>query len=242
MQRGKALELLKELTKLKAESDDVDIDMGPEGTIKGRFSSFPATWYLWLYKRYLCQHRSVDDAIKQLELQYEALSQEVADLSKQEHQSTGNAIIIFNWVPDAANMLYDHNLRNTPANLFVPSFIGRSSNIVTKGKFAKTPKMRLPPPVGDGQQGESHRHVSVTRAPEPSDFMWNNTLYGGWPIIRRRIIAWVGCLTLYAVRAVAVSHIGVVTGCVCCRRSMLLFWWPPSLCSCSSQWQNRMVS
>lgn len=193
LQRGKALELLKELRQLKAESDNVN--MSPEIAIQGRFSSFPATWFLWLYKRYLCGHRSVDATLKQLELRYEALSQEVDNLSNQEHKSTGNAVIIFNWVPDAANMLYDHNLRNIPANLFVPSFIGRSFNIVTKGRFSKTHRMRLTPSDGDdAQQGVKHRHVSVTRAPEPSDFMWNNTLYGGWPIIRRRIIAWVSCL------------------------------------------------
>lgn len=192
MQRGKALETLKELRKLKSESDAMAVEPGL--AIQGRFSSFPANWYLWLYKRYLCGARTVDDSVTQLELQYEELSREVEVLSNQEHQSTGNAVIVFNWVSDAANMLYDHNLRNTPANLFVPSFIGRSFNIVTKGRFAKTHRMLLTPSVGDGQKTFTHRHVTVTRAPEPSDFMWENTQYGGWPIIRRRIIAWVSFL------------------------------------------------
>lgn len=221
MQRGKALELLKELRKLKSESDDLAVEPGL--AIQGRFSSFPGTWYLWLYKRYLCWHNSVDAKIAQLDHLYDSLSKEVEALSNQEHQSTGNAVIIFNWVPDAANMLYDHNLRNGLANLFVPPFIGRSFNIATRGKFAQTYRMVLAPRAGDGQddgQGQvTHRHVSVTRAPEPSDFMWENTQFGGWPIVQRRIVAWVCCLPLLTLGVWA--HWGVL--CLCSRlRSLRL--------------------
>lgn len=190
MQRGKTLELLKELRKLKSESDDLAVEPGI--AIQGRFSSFPGNYYLWLYKRYLCGTKSTDDSIAHLEHRYEALSNEVEQLSSQEHQSTGNAVIIFNFVPDAANMLYDHNLRNVWANWFVPPFIGRSFNIATKGRFSKTHRMVLKPSADVGQvNAPEHRHVSVTRAPEPSDFMWENTQFGGWPIIKRRITAWV---------------------------------------------------
>jgi hypothetical protein len=186
MQRGRVLELLKELRQLKSESGSMRVD--GDMSIPGRFATFPANYYLWLYKLYLCGPKTVDDTITQLELKFEDLSQEVEALSSREHQSTGNAVIIFNYVADAANMLYDHNLRNVPANLFVPSFIGRSFNIATKGRLAKTNRMILKEAAADRY---THRHVTVTRAPEPSDFMWENTQYGGWPIMKRRILAWV---------------------------------------------------
>jgi hypothetical protein len=209
MQRGKIMELLKELRQLKSESDDMVVD--GRVTILGRFSSFPGNYYLWFYKRYLCGSKTVDDTITNLELKFEYLSREVESLSNQEHQSTGNALIIFNYVSDAANMLHAHNLRNTLANLFVPSFIGRSFNIATKGRFAKTQRMAVTPAVGDGLLNVIHRHVPVTRAPEPSDFMWENTQFGGWPIIKRRIIAWVSP-SLYFSRKVVLDCVLCITG------------------------------
>lgn len=55
---------------------------------------------------------SVDDTIKALETRDEMLSEEIERLSMQPAATTGNAIIVFNWVHNAANMLHDHNSRN----------------------------------------------------------------------------------------------------------------------------------
>lgn len=102
--------LLRELERVKQESEDVDIGGGM--TVQSRFSSAPASWFFWMYKRWLCWHMSVDDTIKALEARDVKLSQEITKLSELPDQTTGNAIIVFNWVHNAANMLYDHNLRN----------------------------------------------------------------------------------------------------------------------------------
>ena len=110
MQKQTGNGLLRELERVKQESEDVD--MGGGVMMKSRFSSFPASWFFWLYKRWLCWHMSVDDTIKALEERDEKLSQEITQLSTLPDQATGNAIIVFNWVHNAANMLYDHNLRN----------------------------------------------------------------------------------------------------------------------------------
>lgn len=183
------MELLKELKQLRSEADVLSVEPGI--AIKGRFSSFPGTWYLWLYKRYLCGPSSVDGSIKKLDARYEKLSAEVEALSNEEHTSTGNAVIVFNWVPDAANMLHNYNLRNTLANLFVPPSVGRSFNILTGGKFARTERMAIRSAAGNGEDTTTYQPVTVTRAPEPSDLLWNNTQFGGWPIVKRRIVAWV---------------------------------------------------
>ena len=42
------------------------------------------------------------------------------------------------------------------------------------------------------------RYVSVTRAPEPSDWWWENTRFGGQRVVRRRIISWVAYVALLA--------------------------------------------
>ena len=55
---------------------------------------------------------SVDDTIKALEARDEQLSEEIQRLSLQPDETTGNAIIVFDWVHNAANMLHDHNFRN----------------------------------------------------------------------------------------------------------------------------------
>lgn len=109
LQRQTASGLLRELERVKQECDDLNV---PGITIQRRFSSWPASWFFWMYKRWLCWHLSVDDTIKALEARDEKLSAEIMSLSKMPDETTGNAIIVFNWVHSAANMLYDHNLRN----------------------------------------------------------------------------------------------------------------------------------
>jgi hypothetical protein len=105
--------LLRELQRVKQENDDVgEIDMGNGVKLQRRFSAFPASIFFWFYKRWLCWHMSVDSTIEALEKRDEKLGGEIMDLSKKPDATTGNAIIVFNWVHNAANMLYDHNLRN----------------------------------------------------------------------------------------------------------------------------------
>jgi hypothetical protein len=111
LQRQTGNNLLRELERVKQECDVPD-NMSSGITIRRRFVSFPGTWLVWFYKRWLCWHMSVDDTIKALEARDEKLAKEIKELSLNPDESTGNAIIVFNWVHNAANMLYDHNLRN----------------------------------------------------------------------------------------------------------------------------------
>jgi hypothetical protein len=186
VQKEQARQLYRELTAVKQDS------------AAGHFAKFPGSWALWAYKRYLCLWNSVDATMEQLDKRVEKLDDEIEELGKQPDESTGNAIIVFNWATDAANMLYDHNMRNAAANLFVPPGLGRSLNVLTRGMFARTPKVALTR-VENGKRTTLHRHVSVARAPEPSDLMWENTLFGGWPIVRRRVLAWVAYTALLCV-------------------------------------------
>lgn len=118
LQRQTGNGLLRELERVKQECDSSDIDPLPGITIQRRFDSFPASWFFWFYKRWLCWHKSVDNTIKDLEERDERLNEEINKLSKMPDESTGNAVIVFNWVHNAANMLYDHNLRNRCALCF----------------------------------------------------------------------------------------------------------------------------
>ena len=143
VQIQRARDLLKELRYLKQETQHNVVDTGTGMALEGRFAKFPHSFYVLLYKRYLCGFRSLDATLEALEKQCDELAEEVEELSRQPDEATGSAVIVFNWVQDAANMLYDHNLRNLLANLFVPPSFGRAFNIATLGKYAKTPKMAL---------------------------------------------------------------------------------------------------
>ena len=69
---------------------------------------------------------------------------------------------------------------------------------MTGGALARTPKIALTESEGSARR-TTHRYVSVSRAPEPNDLWWENTLYGGWPIVQRRIWAWLGYFLLLGV-------------------------------------------
>ena len=107
-----ARDLLKELRYLQQETQRSGADTGTGVAIQGRFAKFPHSLYVALYKRYLCGLRSVDATLEALEARCEQLAGEVEELSRQPDEATGSAVIVFNWVQDAANMLHDHNLRN----------------------------------------------------------------------------------------------------------------------------------
>lgn len=134
LQIQQAKDLLKELRYLKQETQHDVVDTGTGLAIQGRFAKFPHSFYVLLYKRYLCGFKSLDGMMKSLEQKCDKLEAEVLEHSKEPDEATGSAVIVFNWVQDAANMLYDHNLRNQLANCFIPPAFGRAFNIATRGK------------------------------------------------------------------------------------------------------------
>ena len=88
-------------------------------------------------------------------------------------------------------------------------------NIATGGALARTPKIALT--EGEGPQRSTiHRFVTVSRAPEPNDIWWESTLYGGWPIVLRRILAWSFYFALLAVAfAVQVAYPSSLLSALC---------------------------
>lgn len=106
------------------------------------------------------------------------------------------------------------------ANMFVPPAAGKLSNIASGGAFARTPKMAL---TEGPQRTTVHRYVSVSRAPEPNDLWWESTLYGGWPIIRRRILAWFFYFALLAASfAVQVTYLASMASALCQLRFVIV--------------------
>jgi hypothetical protein len=112
VQRQTSCSLLRELERVQQECNMPGTTISSGITIQRRFASFPWSAFFWLYKRWLCWHKSVDDTIKALEARDEQLAREIKELSLKPDEPTGNAIIVFDWVHNAANMLHDHNQRN----------------------------------------------------------------------------------------------------------------------------------
>lgn len=66
-------------------------------------------------------------------------------------------------------------------------------------QYSSTPKIKLTTAIDEhGNKETEHRYVSVTRAPEPSDWWWEKTRFGGQRVVRRRIISWAAYVALLA--------------------------------------------
>eukprot|EP00892_Ulva_mutabilis_P004598 jgi/Ulvmu1/250/UM001_0254.1 len=186
---------------LHAELERIEAEQEPPPTLPGtapiqlagRFDSRFSRLMLFIYKRILCWHLPLRRRKQGLENTDDDQQELVLRRSRQPDSGTGNAIIIFDNVASVANMMHEHNWRNRVGSMLFPPGWGRALNVATRGAFARTPKITLTK-TQENRVQTTRRHVSVRRAPEPSDIWWENTLYGGWRVVRRRIVAW----TLYA--------------------------------------------
>lgn len=169
MQLQRRLELVEELERIEEEQKPPPVLPGTAPIqLPGRFDSRISKLFLFVYKRILCLHRSTSSKKRVLQESEDACRERIAARIREPDSSTGNAIIIFNSVASVANMMHEHNWRNRFGSMLFPPGWGRAINIATRGLFARTPKIKLQRTRGN-RVLDVHRHVSVRRAPEPSD-------------------------------------------------------------------------
>lgn len=169
MQLQQRRELHAELERIEAEQQAPPTLPGTAPIqLPGRFDSWFSRLMLFVYKRVLCLHLSVAKKKQVLEDTDEARRQLVLEKSREPDGTTGSAVIIFDNVASVANMLHEHNWCNRVGSMLFPPGWGRAFNIATRGVFARTPKITLTVTQGNRMQSV-RRHVSVRRAPEPSD-------------------------------------------------------------------------
>lgn len=169
VQLQQRLELAVELERIEEEQKPPPVLPGTAPIqLPGRFDSRFWKLLLYVYKRILCLHLSTGKKRQLIADTEGAWRERIAARTREPDSSTGNAIIIFDSVASVANMLHDHNWRNRLASALFPPEWGRAFNIATRGLFARTPKITLQVTNGNHVQ-HKRRHVSVRRAPEPSD-------------------------------------------------------------------------
>lgn len=168
MQLQQRLELREELERITEEQQPPPTLPGTAPIqLPGRFDSRFSKFLLFVYKRILCLNLTTAQKIKVITDTEQEWRERIA-LARNLEESTGNAIIIFDNVASVANMMYDHNWRNRIASQLFPPGWGRALNVATGGLFANTPKITLSVTQGNRVR-QIRRHVSVRRAPEPSD-------------------------------------------------------------------------
>lgn len=158
-----------------------------------RHCTWTAGLWHWIYKRGICWHRSPAAAHEAQARALAKMRSELSQLQNKGLQGTGTGVVVFNHEAHARNMQNDHQRGRWPSAAAV-----RNAHLLTRGVASSAP--RIPSAYSSGWGG---RFVTVQRAPEPSDVLWENISESGSSLNWRRLGLWLLYLLLLALSSAA---------------------------------------